>query len=165
VAHRWWEQGLLISHSVVASSTFPSSPLLLKDYKKSSANDKLDLAGLLNVLDGVVDCPGRLLVLTTNHPEKMDRALIRPGRVDKMIHLGYIQPAQAMLVVLSSSLVLTIQCPSLLDDRALFLCHPHKETTRGDHFGTRGKSETSRHRPGGFQCESWRAWRAPSNTS
>ena len=33
-----------------------------------------------NVLqDGVVDCPDRIVVMTTNHPEKLDPALIRPG--------------------------------------------------------------------------------------
>jgi hypothetical protein len=50
-----------------------------KGFKYSSTSDKLDLAGLLNVLDGVVDCPSRILVMTTNHPEKLDAALIRPG--------------------------------------------------------------------------------------
>lgn len=43
-------------------------------------HDKLNLTGLLNVLDGVVDTPGRMLVITTNHPELLDPALIRPGR-------------------------------------------------------------------------------------
>lgn len=59
--------------------------------KYASKYDKLDLAGLLNVLDGVVDCPNRILIMTTNHPEKLDAALIRPGRIDKIIYLGYIQ--------------------------------------------------------------------------
>ena len=31
--------------------------------------DKLNLSGLLNVLDGVVDTPERIVVMTTNHPE------------------------------------------------------------------------------------------------
>ena len=53
--------------------------------------DELNLAGLLNVLDGVVDTPERLLVMTSNHPEKLDPALIRPGRIDKQIFLGYLQ--------------------------------------------------------------------------
>ena len=44
-------------------------------------------AGLLNVLDGVVDCPNRIVVLTTNHPEKLDPALIRPGRINKKVRL------------------------------------------------------------------------------
>jgi len=54
--------------------------------------DALNLAGLLNVLDGVVDSPGRILVMTSNHPEKLDPALIRPGRISKRIHLGSMSP-------------------------------------------------------------------------
>ena len=41
------------------------------------------------MLDGVVDTPGRILIMTTNHPEMLDPALIRPGRIDKKIMLGY----------------------------------------------------------------------------
>uniref|UniRef100_A0A0G4G760 AAA+ ATPase domain-containing protein n=1 Tax=Chromera velia CCMP2878 TaxID=1169474 RepID=A0A0G4G760_9ALVE len=52
--------------------------------------DKLNLSGLLNVLDGVIDAPGRILVMTSNHPEKLDPALIRPGRINKRLHLGYL---------------------------------------------------------------------------
>jgi ATPase family associated with various cellular activities (AAA) len=51
--------------------------------------DQLNLTGLLNVLDGVVDTPGRILIMTTNHPEMLDPAIIRPGRIDKKILLGY----------------------------------------------------------------------------
>merc|ERR1712159_715353 len=54
------------------------------------SQDDLNLAGLLNVIDGVVDAPGRILVMTTNHPEKLDPALIRPGRINKKMHLGYL---------------------------------------------------------------------------
>ena len=49
----------------------------------------LNLTGLLNVLDGVVDTPGRILIMTTNHPDMLDAALIRPGRIDKKLMLGY----------------------------------------------------------------------------
>ena len=51
--------------------------------------DDLNLQGLLNVLDGVVDSPGRIVIMTTNHPEQLDPALIRPGRIDKKLYLGY----------------------------------------------------------------------------
>eukprot|EP00588_Corethron_pennatum_P030582 CAMPEP_0194317894 /NCGR_PEP_ID=MMETSP0171-20130528/14576_1 /TAXON_ID=218684 /ORGANISM="Corethron pennatum, Strain L29A3" /LENGTH=758 /DNA_ID=CAMNT_0039074625 /DNA_START=403 /DNA_END=2679 /DNA_ORIENTATION=+ len=51
--------------------------------------DDLNLTGLLNTLDGVVDTPGRILIMTTNHPEMLDPALIRPGRIDKKMCLGY----------------------------------------------------------------------------
>merc|ERR1711988_1743434 len=56
-----------------------------------SKKDKLNLSGLLNVLDGVVDTPERILIMTTNHPERLDPALIRPGRIDKKILLGYMK--------------------------------------------------------------------------
>lgn len=61
--------------------------------------DKLDLAGLLNILDGVVDSPNRIVVMTTNHPEKLDPALIRPGRINKKLLLGYLhlQAAEQMV--------------------------------------------------------------------
>lgn len=47
--------------------------------------------GLLNVLDGVVDTPGRIVVVTTNLVDSLDPALIRPGRIDKKILLGYME--------------------------------------------------------------------------
>jgi chaperone BCS1 len=45
----------------------------------------ISLSGLLNAIDGVASHEGRVLVMTTNHPEKLDPALIRPGRVDMQI--------------------------------------------------------------------------------
>ncbi|KAF4741684.1 hypothetical protein FOZ63_016467, partial [Perkinsus olseni] len=57
--------------------------------------DKLSLSGLLNALDGIVDSPGRILVMTTNHPDRLDPALIRPGRINKRIHMGWMLPDMA----------------------------------------------------------------------
>lgn len=45
----------------------------------------ISFSGLLNAIDGVASHEGRILILTTNHPEKLDPALIRPGRVDMKI--------------------------------------------------------------------------------
>lgn len=49
---------------------------------------RLSLSGLLNILDGVASQEGRILIMTTNHLEKLDRALIRPGRVDMIVEFG-----------------------------------------------------------------------------
>lgn len=46
---------------------------------------RLSLSGLLNILDGVASQEGRVLIMTTNHVEKLDKALIRPGRVDMIV--------------------------------------------------------------------------------
>lgn len=45
-------------------------------------------SGLLNALDGVASAEERLIFLTTNHVERLDEALVRPGRVDMTIRLG-----------------------------------------------------------------------------
>ncbi|KAF4336437.1 mitochondrial chaperone BCS1 [Fusarium beomiforme] len=49
---------------------------------------RLSLSGLLNILDGVASQEGRVLIMTTNHLEKLDKALIRPGRVDMIVEFG-----------------------------------------------------------------------------
>ncbi|CAN8098047.1 unnamed protein product [Discula destructiva] len=49
---------------------------------------RLSLSGLLNILDGVASQEGRVLIMTTNHVEKLDKALIRPGRVDMTVNFG-----------------------------------------------------------------------------
>lgn len=53
--------------------------------KEEKEEDKLDLATLLNVLDGVRETPGRIIILSTNYPERLDEALLRPGRFDMML--------------------------------------------------------------------------------
>jgi chaperone BCS1 len=45
-------------------------------------------SGLLNALDGVAAGEERIVFLTTNHIDRLDEALIRPGRVDMMIRIG-----------------------------------------------------------------------------
>jgi chaperone BCS1 len=49
----------------------------------------ISLSGLLNVIDGVATHEGRVLIMTTNHPEKLDSALIRAGRVDMQVKFTY----------------------------------------------------------------------------
>jgi hypothetical protein len=56
----------------------------------------LTLSFLLNLLDGVLETPGRILVITTNYPDRLDAALIRPGRIDVRIDFG--KAARAMIL-------------------------------------------------------------------
>ena len=48
------------------------------------------LSDVLNSIDGILSIHGRVLIMTTNHYEKLDKALIRPGRVDLVIHVGFV---------------------------------------------------------------------------
>eukprot|EP01039_Chlorochromonas_danica_P009710 gene9710-10740_t len=89
------ERGLTDDRLALALSTVPShSIILLEDVdaafpSRTEANtaavhtgSEVTFSGLLNVLDGVSASEDRLIFMTTNHIERLDAALIRPGRVD-----------------------------------------------------------------------------------
>ncbi len=48
----------------------------------NNSQHQLDLSFLLNLLDGVLEMPGRIIIMTSNNPERLDHALVRPGRID-----------------------------------------------------------------------------------
>ena len=49
----------------------------------------ITLSGLLNAIDGVASHEGHVLIMTTNHPDKLDDALTRPGRIDMKIEFTH----------------------------------------------------------------------------
>jgi chaperone BCS1 len=53
-----------------------------------SVGRKVSLSFLLNVIDSIRLQEGQILIITTNHITRLDKALIRPGRVDKKVELG-----------------------------------------------------------------------------
>jgi chaperone BCS1 len=69
-----------------------------RDDKKNESEDitmlremsSVSLSEILNSLDGMFSAHGRILVATTNHIEKLDDALIRAGRIDLKIEIGYV---------------------------------------------------------------------------
>lgn len=76
--------------SVKAPSVKAEPVVKVKSSTKTGSDDegsksKISLAGLLNIIDGAASNEGRVLIMTTNCPEKLDSALIRPGRVDLQI--------------------------------------------------------------------------------
>ncbi len=58
------------------------------------------LPGLLNVLDGVASQEGRIVLMTSNFAERLDPALVRPGRIDKKILMAHISQASAQKMFL-----------------------------------------------------------------
>ena len=72
----------------------PRSIVLLEDIdsffrmrEKADASIKLSYSGFINALDGVASHEGSVIFLTTNHPELIDEAAIRSGRVDFRMEL------------------------------------------------------------------------------
>ncbi|MED6123870.1 hypothetical protein PIB30_053612 [Stylosanthes scabra] len=62
-----------------------------EDSDGTNDDDKVTLSGLLNFIDGLWSSCGeeRIVICTTNHKERLDPALLRPGRMDLHIHMSY----------------------------------------------------------------------------
>ena len=58
-----------------------------KRHKK--VTNQVTFSGILNALDGIYAQEGNLIFMTTNYKDKLDTALIRPGRIDFEIEFGY----------------------------------------------------------------------------
>lgn len=57
---------------------------LLKDEKTELKvqHNKITTGEVLELLDGISETDDRIIIFTTNHPEKLDKAFMRPGRID-----------------------------------------------------------------------------------
>jgi len=62
--------------------------------KRSQSKNKLTLSGLLNVLDGPMAVDGCITIITVNNIKTLDPALIRSGRIDKIVKFDYATPYQ-----------------------------------------------------------------------
>jgi len=85
---------ILILEDIDCMSDIVHERDLIEDTKKNDVKydielnnyDNNNLSYLLNILDGIQECPGRIIIMTTNKPDKLDKALIRPGRIDHNIN-------------------------------------------------------------------------------
>jgi hypothetical protein len=80
VLRREWKKPVAMT-----KSTPKSDEDAFMDRQKQEEKETIDLSFLLNLLDGTLEANGRILIITTNFPERIDRALIRPGRVDMIV--------------------------------------------------------------------------------
>lgn len=76
--------GDVVMDRTLKTPSLPPDPFVILD-DNEAMKDPIDLSFLLNILDGTLESPGRMLVMTSNFPERIDKALIRPGRVDMTI--------------------------------------------------------------------------------
>jgi chaperone BCS1 len=79
-----------------------NSILLFEDFdshfvgrESTDPESKVTFSGLLNAIDGVIPLDDVLIIITTNHIEKLDQALLRPGRIDVVKEIGYATSTEA----------------------------------------------------------------------
>jgi mitochondrial chaperone BCS1 len=80
------------TNSVTNVRTAEANTTSHQDIQANNRNDgkiPLTLSGVLNAFDGVAASEGRILVMTSNHCENLDTALLRPGRVDMKIEFTH----------------------------------------------------------------------------
>lgn len=73
----------------------PKSVILIEDIdclfnKRHATNDnaQITFSNLINIMDGVLTKSGTIIFITTNHPEQLDNALLRPGRIDMILQIN-----------------------------------------------------------------------------
>jgi len=96
------EHGILLIEDIDAAKattkrntkTPQSSPTPVNAPTNDEEKREVSLSALLNVLDGAFSRDGRILVMTTNHPENVDPALMRSGRADHHMTVGPLGPTE-----------------------------------------------------------------------
>ena len=64
----------------------PAGDAWMDRQQEEDFKEPIDLSFLLNLLDGTLESSGRILAISSNFPERIDKALIRPGRIDMIVH-------------------------------------------------------------------------------
>ena len=106
-------------NSTSSSSTFSTSTLQYSNFeveeveeepqKKTAVDTYIEnlrktkninnLNNLLNIIDGLNESSDRIIIITSNHPEKLDKALIRSGRIDLNIHFKKSSSSDIMYIL------------------------------------------------------------------
>ncbi|XP_019410016.1 PREDICTED: mitochondrial chaperone BCS1 [Crocodylus porosus] len=80
------QQSIVLLEDVDAA--FVSRDLAAENPTAYQGMGRLTFSGLLNALDGVASTEARIVFMTTNHADRLDPALVRPGRVDLKQYVG-----------------------------------------------------------------------------
>ncbi|KAL7241227.1 hypothetical protein ACSBR2_006782 [Camellia fascicularis] len=83
-------QSILVIEDIDCSRKFQNR----QDGVNKNDDKRLPLSALLNFIDGLWSSCGdkKIIIFTTNHKDRLDPALLRPGRMDMHIHMSYCTP-------------------------------------------------------------------------
>jgi len=86
---------------ILAIEDFDRHEMFLDKWTYNSRQKKVTLQCLLNVIDGVVESHGRILIITCNDKQRIEEigALVRPGRIDRAIEIGYLDGHQTSRLI------------------------------------------------------------------
>ncbi|PPR88094.1 hypothetical protein GOBAR_AA32598 [Gossypium barbadense] len=87
-------RSILVIEDIDCSIDLPDRRHAPDGRKQPEHHIQLTLSGLLNFIDGLWSSCGdeRIIIFTTNHKDRLDPALLRPGRMDMHVHMSYCNP-------------------------------------------------------------------------
>uniref|UniRef100_A0A7N2M090 Uncharacterized protein n=1 Tax=Quercus lobata TaxID=97700 RepID=A0A7N2M090_QUELO len=87
-------KSILVVEDIDCTIEFQDRSAETDSSSRHSQQRQVTLSGLLNFIDGLWSSCGdeRIIIFTTNHKDKLDSALLRPGRMDVHIHMSYCTP-------------------------------------------------------------------------
>lgn len=88
---------------------------------KTVLQDELTLGDILQILDGTIEIPGRIMIMTSNYPERLDRALMRPGRIDVRVIFGFATAETTKEII-----------NGMLEKDVALECLPHEKLTAAE---------------------------------
>ncbi|KAG4414803.1 hypothetical protein IFR04_012075 [Cadophora malorum] len=112
----------LITRLPGASAIVPTAP------PHTNSSGRISLSALLNILDGVASQEGRVLIMTTNHKDKLDEALIRPGRVDMAVEFNLSNTEMISTIFRSIFATLEGDMPASASRKGITIRSPMKST-------------------------------------
>lgn len=84
--------------------------------KRFKSQDELNLSCILNTIDGILEQQGRIIIISSNFPEKLDSALLRPGRIDLKIEFGMCDKTMIKDIIKNFYMVDNIPTEKLKED-------------------------------------------------
>ncbi len=88
----------LISQEIMKTKKSETSDDSEKKTQMIMNSDPITLDDILNIWDGINETPGRILIMTSNYYEKLDPALIRPGRIDIKLEMSYLSKSSIIQI-------------------------------------------------------------------
>ena len=82
------EEAKAILCAIASQDDMTVIPQMMLPKNDPSKSRDITLSSVLNIMDGINNQPGRIIIFTTNHPETLDDAFLRPGRIDLRIKFG-----------------------------------------------------------------------------
>ena len=61
---------------------------------KDESKNMITFSAILNVLDGITSTEGQIIIMSSNYKNVLDKALIRPGRIDYMFEFDFMKKSE-----------------------------------------------------------------------